>query len=206
MTLSEKIVKHRKLNNWSQEDLAERLNVSRQSVSKWEVGSALPDASNILQLSKLFNVTSDYLLNDDYVADADVPQIKSVRAESVKVAMAYFVVIEVMILILQFMTSFILKSPFFFILSCVPFAVLVISFYYAFNKYNSQGIKEVKKFKTWFLRISAVLGCFFPVRFLVAIAISLLDIPMNGIIYECVALILYLMVEVILQLEIGKGK
>ena len=54
MTLSDKIIKLRKENGWSQEELAERLNVSRQAISRWENGTALPDAQNILQISKLF--------------------------------------------------------------------------------------------------------------------------------------------------------
>lgn len=77
MTLPEKIVKHRKENGWSQEELAERLYVSRQAVSRWENGSALPEAENILQISKLFNVTADYLLNDDYASDGEIPPVKS---------------------------------------------------------------------------------------------------------------------------------
>lgn len=75
MKLSEKILTLRKQNGLSQEALAEKLNVSRQAVSRWEVGSALPDASNVLQLSKLFGVTADYLLNEDYNSDQDVPAV-----------------------------------------------------------------------------------------------------------------------------------
>ena len=66
MKLSDKIVGLRKSNGMSQEDLAEKLDVSRQAISRWESGAAMPDANNILQLSKLFDVTTDYLLNDDY--------------------------------------------------------------------------------------------------------------------------------------------
>lgn len=73
MKLSEKILNLRKARNMSQEELAEQLGVSRQAVSRWEVGSALPDASNILQLSKLFGVSADYLLNDDYKGEAPAP-------------------------------------------------------------------------------------------------------------------------------------
>lgn len=70
MKLSEKIIKLRKANGWSQEDLAEKLNVSRQAISRWENGTALPDAQNILQISTLFRVTTDYLLHDnDEVSD-----------------------------------------------------------------------------------------------------------------------------------------
>ena len=81
MKLSEKIVNLRKARNMSQEELAEKLGVSRQAVSRWEVGSALPDASNILQLSKLFGVSADYLLNDEYKGDAPAP-IKSKSTSS----------------------------------------------------------------------------------------------------------------------------
>ncbi len=76
MNLPDKIIKHRKSNGWSQEEFAEKLNVSRQAVSRWENGSALPDAQNILQISRLFDVTTDYLLNDDYESDKDIPYIK----------------------------------------------------------------------------------------------------------------------------------
>ncbi len=76
MKLSDKIIQLRKSNGWSQEDLAEKMNVSRQAISRWENGTALPDSNNILQLSKLFNVTADYLLNDDYESDDDIPCLK----------------------------------------------------------------------------------------------------------------------------------
>lgn len=82
MKLSEKIVNLRKARNMSQEELAENLGVSRQAVSRWEVGSALPDASNILQLSKLFGVSADYLLNDEYKGEAPAP-VKSKSVSSI---------------------------------------------------------------------------------------------------------------------------
>ena len=82
MKLSEKIINLRKARNMSQEELAEQLGVSRQAVSRWEVGTALPDASNILQLSKLFGVSADYLLNDDYKGEAPTP-IKSKSVSSI---------------------------------------------------------------------------------------------------------------------------
>ena len=77
MKLSDKILSLRKQYGMSQEELAEKLNVSRQAVSRWEVGSAQPDASNVLQLSKLFKVTADYLLNEEYESDHDVPAVKN---------------------------------------------------------------------------------------------------------------------------------
>lgn len=80
MTIYEKLVKLRKSKGWSQEDLAEKLNVSRQAISRWENGTALPDAENLRQLSLLFGVTADYLLNDNYESDDDLPPVKNVEA------------------------------------------------------------------------------------------------------------------------------
>ncbi len=82
MTLPDKIIKHRKANGWSQEEFADKLNLSRQAISRWENGTALPDAQNILQISKLFHVTTDYLLNDDYENDSDIPAVKTATEET----------------------------------------------------------------------------------------------------------------------------
>lgn len=82
MKLSDKLVKLRKINGWSQEDLAEKVNVSRQAVSRWESGTAQPDASNVLNLSKLFGVTTDYLLNDDYENDLDVSVVRHTKSDA----------------------------------------------------------------------------------------------------------------------------
>ncbi len=62
MTMGEKILKLRKAHAWSQEELADRVGVTRQAISRWESDSAKPDADNIIQLGKLFGVSSDYLL------------------------------------------------------------------------------------------------------------------------------------------------
>jgi len=65
MTLSEKIQKLRKEKGLSQDQLALELNVSRQSVSKWELGDSMPDIPKILQLADFFQVTTDYLLREE---------------------------------------------------------------------------------------------------------------------------------------------
>lgn len=75
MILSEKITYLRKQNGWSQEQLAEQLNVSRQSISKWESGASIPDLDRILKLSKLFDVSTDYLLKDEI--EEDISEISS---------------------------------------------------------------------------------------------------------------------------------
>lgn len=65
MILAEKITELRKKAGWSQEELADRLGVSRQSVSKWESAQSVPDMNRILRLSEVFHVSTDYLLKDD---------------------------------------------------------------------------------------------------------------------------------------------
>jgi len=63
--LGKKIQQLRKDNGMSQEELASKLTISRQAISKWELGESMPDTENVVQLSKLFGVSTDYLLIDD---------------------------------------------------------------------------------------------------------------------------------------------
>jgi transcriptional regulator with XRE-family HTH domain len=72
MNLSEKIFELRKAKGVSQEQLAEKLGVSRQSVSKWESGESLPEIERIIELSKVFNVTTDYLLKPSEVDELSI--------------------------------------------------------------------------------------------------------------------------------------
>lgn len=65
MILADKIARLRKKNGWSQEELAEKMNVSRQAVSKWESAQTVSDLEKILMLGNLFGVTTDYLLKDE---------------------------------------------------------------------------------------------------------------------------------------------
>lgn len=76
MILADKILCLRKQRGWSQEDVAAQLGVSRQSVSKWESGQALPDLERIVELSELFGITADMLIRDDAV----LPEPTSVMA------------------------------------------------------------------------------------------------------------------------------
>ena len=73
MTLGEKLQSLRAEVGLSQEDLAERLDVSRQAVSKWELDKTVPDVKYIVALSDLFGVTTDYLLREDASAPKEQP-------------------------------------------------------------------------------------------------------------------------------------
>ncbi|MGS0673941.1 helix-turn-helix domain-containing protein [Shewanella sp. 0m-4] len=64
MILADKIIRLRKQFGWSQEELAEKMNISRQSVSKWESANSIPDLNRIIKLAEIFEVSTDYLLKD----------------------------------------------------------------------------------------------------------------------------------------------
>lgn len=81
MKLHDKIYNLRKKEGLSQEALAEKLGVSRQSVSKWETGEATPEVSKLLSLSKLFGVTTDYLL-DDEAEEENEPEAPDIETPS----------------------------------------------------------------------------------------------------------------------------
>ena len=81
MTLGEKLQKLRKARSLTQEELAEKVGVSRQSLSKWESDGALPDTANIILLADLFGVTTDYLLREVDASQStpdDSPAVPSV--------------------------------------------------------------------------------------------------------------------------------
>lgn len=73
MKLSDKLIELRKAKGWSQEEFAEKMDVSRQAISRWENGTALPDAQNLWRSSRLFGVSADYLLNDNCEEKPEAP-------------------------------------------------------------------------------------------------------------------------------------
>ena len=81
MILADKIMELRKKNGWSQEELAEKVGVSRQSISKWESAQAVPDLNKILVLSEVFGVTTDYLLKDEMVEEEYLEMQQDVSEE-----------------------------------------------------------------------------------------------------------------------------
>ena len=83
MILADKIILLRKKQGWSQEELAERLEVSRQSVSKWESGLSIPDLNKIIGMSELFGVSTDYLLKDE-IEEPSFSEPKEEPEESVR--------------------------------------------------------------------------------------------------------------------------
>lgn len=205
MKLPDKIVGLRKSNGMSQENLAEKLDVSRQAISRWESGAAMPDANNILQLSKLFDVTTDYLLNDDYQSDNDLPKIKEVQNDNLGQIMIYLVTLEVMILLMQFMTTFILQNVFFAFLSFLPFVAAIGGFEYAYQKKVSSATEKTKNFRRKFYKISAWLGLYFPIRFVISMLAKLYPRPYSVLLLEVIVLVVYICAATSVNLSIDKS-
>lgn len=78
MILANKIIELRKKAGWSQEELADRLGVSRQAVSKWESAQSVPDLERIIAMSSLFGVSTDYLLKDELEGENPAPMEENV--------------------------------------------------------------------------------------------------------------------------------
>lgn len=94
MIFADKLILLRKKNGWSQEELAEQLNVTRQSVSKWEGAQSVPDLEKMVRLSKLFGVSTDYLLKDEieeteYISLAEDKDSSFIRNVSMEEASAF---------------------------------------------------------------------------------------------------------------------
>ena len=99
MILADKIINERKKNGWSQEELAEMLSVSRQSVSKWEGAQAAPDLNKIIKMAEIFGVSTDYLLKDeieesDRKEEASSDETVNIRKVSLEEASNYINLIK----------------------------------------------------------------------------------------------------------------
>lgn len=78
MIFADKIIDLRKKNGWSQKNLAEALGVSRQTISKWESSTSVPDFNRLIQISELFGVSTDYLLKDSIEEIEPAPKMKTI--------------------------------------------------------------------------------------------------------------------------------
>ncbi len=88
MILADKIIRLRKKNGWSQEELAEKMQVSRQAVSKWEGAQTAPDLEKVLMLSNLFGVTTDYLLKDEIEDEEFTDENDNISVKRITLAQA----------------------------------------------------------------------------------------------------------------------
>lgn len=114
MDLSEKILTLRKAKGLTQEELAEKLNVSRQSVSKWESAQAVPELDKIVAMSAVFDATTDYLLKSSEIEDLSVKTemlekqqeqmlVREQRQKKIRMCVLYGIVIYLVYFAVYFM-------------------------------------------------------------------------------------------------------
>lgn len=131
MILGDKIMNLRKKNAWSQEELAEKLGVSRQSISKYESAQAVPDMEKILKLSRIFGVTTDYLLKDEIedleFLDEDFEEDKKLIKVSMEEANEYLDLKEISGRNIALGVSLCIISPIFLLLSSQAYESNLIS-------------------------------------------------------------------------------
>ena len=196
VNLPEKILALRKARGMSQADLAEKLYVTRQTVSRWERGSAAPDAENLLRLAQVFDVSVDELLGNAPAAGQPAASAGFSRM------LFCFAALELMLLLIQFLSVCVLKSVFFGLLSCLPIACLTGGFAYAYRRHASRETAAAAAFRRRLFQITAWLGTYFPVRLLlmaVSAAVPLFTVPAA---FEAVTAVIYLMTALLLTLRL----
>ena len=159
----------------------------------------------IFHKAKLFGVTTDYLLNDEYESDNDLPKIKEVKNDSFHQILILVITLEVMILIIQFMTTIILQNTFFSVLSFIPFVASIGGFEYAYQKKKNEANETTNVFRKKFYKISAWLGAYFPIRFVITSLSHFYPRPYSMIALECVIFVLYLIMATLLCFQIEKN-
>ena len=103
MNLSEKLMELRKGRGLTQEQLAEEMNVSRQAISRWELGVAVPSLENLIKLCGLYGVPLDYLIND--AATIQEPQSSKKIAPSFRVRRGTIALLIIIVILTMAMIS-----------------------------------------------------------------------------------------------------
>ena len=204
MDLPEKIAALRKAQGLSQAELAERLYVTRQTVSRWETGAVTPDAENLLRLCQTLGVSADELLGN--APPPPCGEKPPQPPEGARRALFYFLALEGMLVLMQVLTVCVLESVFFGLLTCLPFACLVIGFEWAFRRQGGAQRTAAAAFRLRLYRITAWLGTYFPVRMAVMCFSAALSPAWGPLTFEAVTGALYVMTAVLLTARIDRGQ
>ena len=100
MELNEKLYELRKKNNWSQEELAEKLNVSRQTISKWESNKAIPELDKLVKLSEIYNITLDELIKNSIQSDNVTFNSTKKSKKKLKIILIIFLIFIILFIII----------------------------------------------------------------------------------------------------------
>ena len=147
MSFGENLVNLRKQKGWSQDDLAENLNLSRQAISKWENDTSKPDIDNVMKISKLFSVTIDDLVNNDVVKDKAVTL--NVKKEEKKERLVIIVKSMIIAIILLYVINVIYKfASLLIIVNGIQKYANLSNYHYVITTYDENGL--VEKEECWF--------------------------------------------------------
>lgn len=147
MNFSDNLIKLRKGKSWSQEDLAEKLGISRQAVSKWEVGTSKPDIDNIIKISKLFEVSIDELVNNEIVRTEAISI--NVKRKSKKDVLLVWLRRIVIVLIIIYFINVIYKFAMLFTITQAELKYKELdNYHYVVTKYDNDGI--IEKEECWY--------------------------------------------------------
>lgn len=206
MKLSEKILDLRKQRGMSQEDLAERLGISRQAISRWESGTVLPDSANVLQLSKLFGVTTDYLLNDDYVDDKKPTEVQvSFKGIDMGSHLPFILLVAFQVmcayyqLIIGLFGGQIRICLYFTIASIIGISLFQIAY-----RRNQLGAENSLKYYNRFHTIAVWLNLYFPIRWIMVLLDKAVPHVLSDGVFEIVTIAVYVLTSILVTRLIKK--
>ena len=176
MTIGEKIQVLRKQSGLSQEQLGALVGVSRQAISKWELGESIPDVDNVVQLSNTFGVTTDFLLKNDYgVVDESTamaaikrhtevaePGLKSVFEQVSKTKLAHVGIASSVIggAGMIFSQMGLLWRTTASLLFIVSFGIILIgTVYWGFSSFGFKRVKEYARIGMIFQLVGVIIMC-----------------------------------------------
>lgn len=187
MNIGERIYELRRKNSMSQEDLAEKMNVSRQSISKWESSQSVPEVERIIQLSNIFNVSTDWILKGEnskkQKSQSNKNNLKSVQTVSTALNYTGFVI-----------GAFILfeKQAVWSVAVPIVFSILSLAIYFAVYS-DSENTNEKKQSLNTFIKVNIFIFSFWILLFIPCIivirAFSVLSFIPNFLLVPAIILI-----------------
>lgn len=210
MTFGEKLLKLRKEGGLSQEGLAEKLSVSRQAVSRWENEGILPDCVNLLEISHLFGVSTDYLLHDDYQSDGDLPAVRTARdqlaGEKERQGVLLLLAGLHAVFLLLAVGAWEAWGNLFIVVLCAAASLGDIIFVEAWLRSGQAPAAEVPSLRRRYYRLGVWFFSWFPVRWLFSEAFHLWPRPVNGFVMWTVILAVWLAVCGVVWTVAGRKK
>ena len=173
MTFAEKLLQLRKRDGLSQEELADRLDVSRQAISRWEMGTVMPDSVNLLKISDLFGVSADYLLRDEILQEKDIPVVKRTEDSLQKehhrqIALFLMIILQAIGFFLCVVSYLVLKNFAMILFAMLTQVIGIIGFEIGFRRHPGIPEERALWYRKKYYQISVWFFAYFPIRMVIA--------------------------------------